>query len=156
MRWQACGIALLLVGLALLPGCVDEGPADGTDGDGDDEDTYEACDALTVPFEVNGTDWEAARVECEANVTGTNEQSLSCSEPDRARLAASTNLTAGEVHLTVTGAGGETLADHRLGDTGDEGRELDVEAGQAGEWTLGAERLEGFEGSFQSELACPQ
>lgn len=156
MRWQACSVALLLVGLVLLPGCVDDGPADGSDGGEDGEDAYERCDALTVPFEVNGTQWEAARIECEANVTGTNQQSLSCAEPAEARLVASTNLTAGRIHLTVTDAGGETVADHEVGDTNDEGRELDVEAGQAGEWTLTTERLEGFAGDFRTELACPQ
>lgn len=157
VRWRVCLLTGLVLGLALVPGCVDEGPEGTDDGDEDpSRDTYETCDTLTVPFSSNQTDWEAARIECEANVTGTNSQTLSCAQPDQATLAAATNLTAGEVQIAVDDADGEQVAEHRLADTEGEVRELDVEAGQAGEWTLTGERLEGFAGEYQAELACPQ
>ena len=150
-------LAILLL-LALVPGCTD-GPTAPSSDDGtgnDDARTYEDCDTLTVPFEANETSWEAARIECDANTTGTDTQRLSCPSPDEAQLAVSTNLTAGQVAVTVLDADEATVAEHELGDTEGEARELDVDAGAAGEWTLEGERLEGFEGTYQAELACPQ
>lgn len=157
VRWHAYLLIAALAGLALLPGCVDDAFEDGqAPEDGEDEDTYETCDALVVPFEANGTEWQAARIECEANVTGTDAQPLSCSEPEEARLVASTNLTAGQVELRVDDGEGERVAIHRLSDTGEEARELSLERGAPGEWTLTGERLESFEGTYTAELACPQ
>jgi hypothetical protein len=141
--------------LLAVPGCIDDADPGG-DASDDDARTYEDCDTLTVPFEANETSWEAARIECDANTTGTDTQRLSCPSPDEAQLAVSTNLTAGQVAVTVLDADEATVAEHELGDTEGEARELDVDAGAAGEWTLEGERLEGFEGTYQAELACPQ
>lgn len=152
-------IALLLV-LALAPGCVD-GPTDGdaTDGDAGDEGeprTYEQCDSVVVPYEANGTQWEAGRLECEANVAGTNTVQPSCGDPEEAELTASADLASGHVQIVVEDAEGQIVGDHRVDDTSGDSRDLSLQPGAAGEWTLTGERPEGFEGTYQLELACPQ
>lgn len=149
----------LLVLLSALAGCTQQAPPGSRDGpppsnDGD-RYTYEDCDTVTVPFELNGTEWEAARVSCDANVTGTNEQALSCRQPEQAELTASTNLTSGQVELRVLDGDNETVAQHRVSDTNGEPRNLTIAEGSRGTWTLTAVRPEGFVGSFTSELACP-
>lgn len=148
-------VAILLVGLALVPGCAEDGaPSDAGDGDG--SRTYERCDTTSLSREINGTTWHVARVSCEANVTGTNSHAIPCGQPGEAELTASTELTDGEVEVTVDD-GDQRLAEHRLADTGGEARELAIdEGGQAGEWTLAVERLASYEGSYQAELACPE
>jgi hypothetical protein len=158
VRWQAYLSIALLLALPLAAGCAQDPGDDGANespGDGE-EDTYERCDTVIVPYETNGTQWEAALVECEANVTGTNSQTMSCAEPGEAELTASANLTSGEVEIRVEDDEGEPVAEHRLGDTNGEARELSVDEGADGDWRLAGERLDGFEGDYQAELACPR
>lgn len=157
VRWQAAALALAL--LFASPGCLDDGaedPPDGDPPDGEDRYTYEDCDSVTLTFEANDTTWHAARVSCEANVTGTTTQNVACPSPGEAELTAAANLTGGQARVVVRDADDAAAADHRLSDTGGEPRELTVGDGAAGNWTLAGERLEGFEGTFQAELACPE
>lgn len=162
VRRRALAASLLLLGLALTPGCLDgpDGPDDGDDGtdgtDGNDRYTYEDCSSTTLSRDVNGTTWHAASISCDANVTGTNSQQVPCGTPNEAELTVAANLTSGAVQIRVQDGADETIVDRRISDTDGEPRNLAIPDGEEGNWTLAGERLEGYEGSFQSELACPE
>jgi len=148
---------LLILALPFVPGCTDGPTAPSSDdGTGNGEArTYEECDAIVVPFEANGTQWEAGRISCDANVPGKNTVNPTCGQPDEAGLSAAANLTSGHVQLVVEDGTGERIVDHRLEDTDGEARQVAVPSGEAGDWTLTGERLEVFEGTYRAELACP-
>lgn len=149
--------ALLLVTPGCLDGADDAQPPDGDgNGDGSDRHTYQDCDALDFTYESNGTTWHAARVSCDANVTGTNRQAIPCPSPDEAEVTAATNLKAGTIRLVVRDGANESVVDRRISDTDGQPHKLDVAGGQPGNWTLSVERLEDYWGTFQSELACPE
>jgi hypothetical protein len=150
--WFVLGLALAL---ALAPGCTElPGGEDGADGGApSDEDTYERCTTETFA----AGDGEAALVECDANVEGSDEQAAECPRPSAANATASTDLREGAVRVTVEDAAGSVLVDERLEDTGGEARNLTLaEDGEPGTWTLTVERLDGFQGSHRAELWCPR
>lgn len=150
-------VAVLAVGLVAVAGCMDLVRTDDpstNDTPGDDEEV-EDCESLTFGGEDEGSS-AAARIECEANVPGTVEQSWTCREPDGAEATGATDLSSGTLRVVVEDANGRRVVDERLGDTGGEPRNLTVEEGGVpGEWTLIAERSEGFDGSLTVEGYCP-
>lgn len=165
VRWQAL-LALVLLASGLLPGCVDppglgDGPGDGDSGAQDEDEpsqrTYEECDSLSLTSEDGTTTWQVARVSCEANVPGEDDETIACQQPEEAEVTASANLSSGEVVIQVHDPSGNRLLDHRLTDTGGQPRNLSLDAGgQAGEWRLSGERAETYEGTYRAELACPE
>lgn len=150
-------ILALLVGLVLLPGCVDSPADDGPAGDGtDDGQTYEECEALDLGSGGNGS-VQVARIDCEANVTGENAAEIRCPQPEDAELMAGANLTSGQVEIRVRDGADQVVARHRVSDTGGEGRQLSIpDDAEPGNWTLTGERLDNFEGRYAAELSCPQ
>lgn len=144
----------LLLALALLAGCVDPPAEDGLEDGTDGEDAYEDCQALAFPGQGG---WNIVRIDCEANVSGEDAASVECPNPSEAELRAAANLTAGEAELRIQDGADETVARHRLSDTGGQPRNLTVpDDAEAGSWTLTGERLKGYEGKYSAELACPQ
>lgn len=158
MRWRAVLLCVLLIGSANLAGCTDspQPPASDSDDGNSDRYTYEECDQTEFHPEQNGTTVHIARVSCDANVTGTNEKQIPCPSPGEAELTAATDLSSGSARLRVIDADEATVADHELSDTGGEPRNLSVEAGASGDWTLTVDRLEGFVGTYTAELSCPE
>lgn len=153
---------LLLAGsLALAPGCLSDEQADGDASDGAgpgmDEDTYEECQSHRFSGTSASGSWNAAEIDCRANVPGEDRQEIDCPRPEEAELTISTELTSGQVHLLVEDADAQRIVDRNFGDTGGEPRNVTMQTSDAapGSWTVTTERPEGFEGEFRVELFCP-
>ena len=125
-------VALLVAGLcsALLPGC---------------SDGAEDCSGSSV---LQGEGSLAFRGTC----TGRHSSTVACD--GSATMVVGVNLSSGEVELTVEDAGGETVYAEAYGATllSDE-RAL---AGEAGNWTLTAERRGDVSGQYAMQVDCEE
>lgn len=159
-RVLTLAVAMLL--LAATPGCtslVDTGDeADGETPASDDEPPVEECLSQTFHRNESQDAPRSAWIECRANVPGTNEQTMDCGAPEDAELRIKTNLTAGRVTLRVTDGADETVVEETYDDTEGEVVNVTMQPSDAepGTWTLTGRRSEGFDGTYRTELFCPE
>lgn len=143
---------LLAAALVLVAGCA--GPEDESEStDGTDDAASEACRTASGA----GQNESGAQMLCQdASGAGTAAESFDCSVPERSAVRVATNMTAGSVTITLTGASGQTLFERAYDETGRTNDSAVIGEGEAGEWTLTGERSASFKGSFAAQAACAQ
>lgn len=100
----------------------------------------------------NGTDF--ARLVCrEIEGADRHEQPYRCEVPRDGQIRVQTDLTAGRVTVRLIDDAGETAYERTF--QGSEEVREGVGGGQAGGWTLVAERSQGVEGTFGAQATCP-
>lgn len=156
MRLPAAARALVVSALVVSAGCtslVDR----GDDAPGGASTGVEDCQHHRLSGNTSEGPWQAAWVECHATVGGSTRQTLRCTEPSRATLTASANLTGGHVVLRVRDGDDALVAEETVEDTGGDPRNVSMGAQGAdpGTWTLTGERSAGFDGTYEAELWCP-
>lgn len=141
---------MLLALTVLVAGCAGDEGQSGDDGDGSaDEPT--GCQSRAGQTQ----NQSGAQIAC-ANVRGANttEQPFDCPDPSQSAVGVAWNMTAGALTVRVADAGGETLFEQTYQETGTGNDSARINEGEAGEWTLVAERDANFDGSLRTQAVC--
>lgn len=141
---------MLLALTVLVAGCAGDNGESPDSGDGA-QDAPTGCQSRAGQTQ----NQSGAQIAC-ANVRGANttEQPFDCPDPSRSAVGVAWNMTSGSLTVRVADAGGATLFEETYQETGTGNDSARINEGEAGEWTLVAERDASFDGSLRAQAVC--
>lgn len=143
-------LVLLLVAAVALAGC--SSPQQGGDGDtASDADETARCDKRSG----EGRQATGVRMACrQVEGSGTQQAGFDCGDPNRSAVGVVTNMTDGSVTISVTDPSDATVFEETYQRRGQHNESQRIGRGQAGNWTVTAERSDAFSGTYGVQVTC--